>query len=93
MARLGTDKNPVRVRVNEKAHALAIYAMCEDKDWAVVIEVDENKPEDIRELKERINLKTGPNDSCPCGSKRKYKKCCGPNTSSTSFARLRSRLS
>jgi len=20
----------------------------------------------------------GPNDSCPCGSKKKYKKCCGP---------------
>lgn len=25
----------------------------------------------------KINIKTGRNEPCPCGSKKKYKKCCG----------------
>ena len=80
MARLGTDKNPISVRVNCKAHALAIYAMCEDRDWAVMIEVDERKTEDLSDLHERINMATGPNDACLCRSGKKFKKCCGPTT-------------
>lgn len=30
-------------------------------------------------LKKRVvtELKVGRNDSCPCGSNKKYKKCCG----------------
>ena len=27
--------------------------------------------------KPRINKKIGRNEKCPCGSGRKYKKCCG----------------
>ena len=34
---------------------------------------DEEKPEPIR----RITPKVGRNDPCPCGSGKKYKKCCG----------------
>ena len=26
-----------------------------------------------------VSAKTGRNDPCPCGSGRKYKKCCGAN--------------
>ena len=26
---------------------------------------------------QRIDEKVGPNDPCPCGSGKKYKKCCG----------------
>jgi uncharacterized protein YecA (UPF0149 family) len=38
-----------------------------------IIEEEENKPE--------IDLshKIGRNDPCPCGSGKKYKKCCGAN--------------
>jgi preprotein translocase subunit SecA len=38
-----------------------------------IIEEDENKPE--------IDLtkKIGRNDPCPCGSGKKFKKCCGAN--------------
>ena len=25
----------------------------------------------------RVGKKVGPNDPCPCGSGKKYKKCCG----------------
>ena len=27
----------------------------------------------------RVEKKIYPNDSCPCGSGKKYKKCCGKN--------------
>ncbi len=38
-----------------------------------IIEEDENKP------KIDISKKIGRNDPCPCGSGKKYKKCCGAN--------------
>lgn len=28
----------------------------------------------------RVAEKVGPNDACPCGSGKKYKKCCGAQT-------------
>ena len=27
--------------------------------------------------KRRVERKVGPNEKCPCGSDKKYKKCCG----------------
>ena len=33
----------------------------------------------LREPKKRENKKVYPNDSCPCGSGKKYKQCCGRN--------------
>jgi uncharacterized protein YecA (UPF0149 family) len=29
---------------------------------------------------QRTTAKVGRNDTCPCGSGKKYKKCCGENT-------------
>ena len=31
------------------------------------------------ELREQMFRKTGRNDPCPCGSGKKFKKCCGAN--------------
>lgn len=39
-------------------------------------EVVANKTSPARVAAARTRLKTGRNDSCPCGSGRKYKKCC-----------------
>jgi len=35
------------------------------------------KNEEIKELIQKGELKVGRNDPCPCGSGKKYKKCCG----------------
>jgi uncharacterized protein len=35
---------------------------------------------DAGEEAQRVTVKTGRNDPCPCGSGRKYKKCCGGTT-------------
>jgi preprotein translocase subunit SecA len=39
----------------------------------VLTDIKENKPKPII----RTEPKTGRNDPCPCGSEKKYKKCCG----------------
>ena len=36
-----------------------------------------------------VEKKVYPNDPCPCGSGKKYKKCCGKNASSSTKARQR----
>ncbi|GAG14309.1 unnamed protein product, partial [marine sediment metagenome] len=36
-------------------------------------------------------MKIGRNDPCPCGSGKKYKKCCGATTSAVSVAGRKTR--
>jgi preprotein translocase subunit SecA len=38
---------------------------------------DENQPREPVEPFRRAEPKVGRNDECPCGSGKKYKKCCG----------------
>jgi len=38
---------------------------------------DSEDPQDEPEVKTVESAKTGRNDPCPCGSGKKYKKCCG----------------
>jgi uncharacterized protein len=54
--------------------------------WKMLFEHVENHPRDVRaeamqarqEYQARIWKNTGRNDPCPCGSGRKFKKCCLP---------------
>jgi uncharacterized protein YecA (UPF0149 family) len=39
-----------------------------------VAESDEDEPSDEEPVE---HVKVGRNDPCPCGSGKKYKKCCG----------------
>jgi hypothetical protein len=36
----------------------------------------------------RTTLKAGRNESCPCGSGKKFKKCCGPAQERSRFSGL-----
>ena len=72
-AKLGTENNPAVVYVKTK------------KRMKYKIEVERDKPEDITDLEILMNWpepqeaekKVGRNEPCPCGSGKKYKKCCG----------------
>ena len=35
--------------------------------------------EEVRKPVKKVAVKVGRNDPCPCGSGKKYKKCCGAN--------------
>ncbi len=84
-ARLGTEKNPAVVTVQTEARYKEVASLFEEKGWNYRIEVDPEKPEDIGDLTRLLNpskpvigeKKIGRNESCPCGSGKKYKNCCG----------------
>ena len=84
-AKLGTEKNPAKVTVQTEARKKEVSARFEEHGWQYTIDVDPDKPEDIADLDILLNKpepvkaeeKIGRNDPCPCGSGKKYKKCCG----------------
>jgi SWIM/SEC-C metal-binding protein len=84
-AKLGTEKNPAVVNVQTEKKAKALKKEFEKKGWKYKIELEPDKPEDTTALDILLNpIKTkvveksvGRNEPCPCGSGKKYKKCCG----------------
>lgn len=84
MASIGTTKNPAVGRVQTEERALEVIAFCQDRGIQLVVEVAPDKPEDISDVDRALLArqpavaapKTGRNEPCPCGSGRKFKKCC-----------------
>ena len=87
MAKLGSKSRPIIVRINDEAKFEEIAELCNSHGWHYIIGVEPDKPEDLTDLERALNkpepgktpkaIKTGRNDPCPCGSGKKYKKCCG----------------
>jgi SWIM/SEC-C metal-binding protein len=83
--RLGTRKAPAQISVQTPEREQELAAVFAENDWACVIEVNSEQDENIRDLEILQNKQTSAvstkkanrNDPCPCGSGRKYKKCCG----------------
>jgi len=84
-AKLGTEKNPAIVSVQTEARVKELESEFEKHGWKFKISLEPDKPEDIKDLEILLNPqktriageKVGRNDPCPCGSGKKYKKCCG----------------
>ena len=84
MAKLGTEKKPAIVRVQNEHRAEEIASIFDRNGWKFILGIEPDKPEDISDLEKLLNppkpvrsVKIGRNDPCPCGSGKKYKKCCG----------------
>ena len=83
--KVGTEKNPAIVTVPTKERAKELESVFEQNGWKYKIELEPDKPEDITDLEILLNppktvlaeKKVGRNEPCPCGSAKKYKKCCG----------------
>ena len=83
-ARLGTEKNPAVVNVRTKDRVKELEAIFEERGWKHIIELEPDEPENIEALEILLNppktriagKKVGRNEPCPCGSGKKYKKCC-----------------
>lgn len=84
-AKLGTEKKPAVVRVQTEKRLKEVSAIFEEKGWKFIIGLEPDEPEDITDLEILLTPhkpmiaenKVGRNDPCPCGSGKKYKKCCG----------------
>jgi SWIM/SEC-C metal-binding protein len=83
--KLGTAKNPAVVTVKTKERAKEVESVFNENGWAYSIALEPDKDEDITDLEILLNPqktkiteeKVGRNAPCPCGSGKKYKKCCG----------------
>ena len=84
-AKLGTEKNPAVVNVQTEERLKEVEKIFEKNGWKYTIGLEPDKPEDITSLERLLNppkpkiaeKKVGRNEPCPCGSGKKYKKCCG----------------
>ena len=84
-AKLGTEKNPARVSAQTEARVKELESIFEANGWKFIIELAPDKAEDIEDLEMLLHppktmiaeKKVGRNEPCPCGSGKKYKKCCG----------------
>jgi len=84
--RLGTDKAPAVISVQTEARKEELIKTFIEHGWASKIDVNPEQEENIRDLDillERENnaqavskKDANRNDPCPCGSGKKYKKCC-----------------
>ena len=87
MTQLGTCKKPAIVRVRTQARAEDILSICNRYGWQVIAGIEPDRDEDVSDVERLLHppepakaaASTGPNEPCPCGSGRKYKKCCGTN--------------
>ncbi len=84
MVKLGTKKRPIVVRVQSEETARYVAETCTENNWYYIIGCEPDKPEDLSDLEKMlyppqpaISMKIGRNEPCPCGSGKKYKKCCG----------------
>jgi SWIM/SEC-C metal-binding protein len=81
LAKLGTEEHPAIVRLQSQERAAAVYFGCIERGWHVIAGVEPDKPEDLTDIElllyaEKPVQKVGRNDVCPCGSGKKFKKCC-----------------
>ena len=73
------------VRVPTQERALEIATLCDEHGWHYIAEIAPDKLEDISDVEKLLNppvrvkaeKKPARNAPCPCGSGKKYKKCCG----------------
>ena len=57
MAKLGTEKKPVRFRVQTEGRLGEIAALCERNGWKFIGGLEPDKPEDLREVEYLLNPK------------------------------------
>lgn len=96
MAKLGTHKRPAVVRVQSPEQAERVMEVCSEHGWQVMVGIEPGEPEDLSDLHRLLGAdgpdsggadsrpapRAGPgrNSPCPCGSGRRYKRCCAATT-------------
>jgi SWIM/SEC-C metal-binding protein len=84
-SKLGSDKKPAVINVQTEERVKELESIFIENGWKYKIELEPDKPEDITDLEILLNpqkpiiseKKVKRNEPCPCGSGKKYKKCCG----------------
>ncbi|MHB8418779.1 MAG: PBPRA1643 family SWIM/SEC-C metal-binding motif protein [Myxococcales bacterium] len=89
MPKLGSKKRPLVLRVQSEERAQEVAAASAERAWHYIVGLEPDEPEDVSDLTRLLALeegrdvahppapKVGRNDPCPCGSGKKFKRCCG----------------
>ncbi|AUB83114.1 PBPRA1643 family SWIM/SEC-C metal-binding motif protein [Candidatus Thiodictyon syntrophicum] len=90
MAKLGSKARPLMLRVQSEDRAYFVAATCAKHGWEYIMEIAPYEREDLGDLDQVVtpvapvrSAKVERNGPCPCGSGKKYKKCCGSATAVT----------
>ncbi len=89
MAKIGTEKHPAFARVQTEERMQEVAELCHENNIHFIIGFEPDKPEDITDIERALSRpvpvtaapKIGRNDPCPCGSGKKFKKCCAGSLS------------
>lgn len=92
MPKLGTHGRPAVLRVQTVEKAAEVMSLCDRKGWKAIVGVEPQEPENLTDLYRLLGVApenlvsqesgvrrtppVGRNEPCPCGSGRKYKRCC-----------------
>jgi len=86
MAKLGSEKNPLVLRVADASRVELIAEICDENGWKFILGIEPDQEDDLSDLERKLNppvrhevRKIGRNEPCTCGSGKKFKKCCGAN--------------
>lgn len=71
MAKLGTEKNPIFVRVQSMEAAKEVMEKCGERDWKVTVGIEPDKPADISDLERMIDAPDIRMPKMSFGGKRK----------------------
>ncbi len=80
---LGKSWSELQKKLQDDCHNLLIEDTIEDMEWWACFQPEEKRNIFLRKTKikhsqeQKRRTKTGRNQPCPCGSGKKYKKCCG----------------
>ena len=82
--KIGTSQNPAIVRVQTEDRARMIMNLCFEHGIEVIVGIEPDKTENIEDVERALHPPTptrvpsivGRNEPCPCGSGKKFKKCC-----------------
>lgn len=85
VVKAGTKEAPLSLVVNSEERKTEIEVLVQENGLVADIEVNTGAVENISELEGLLNKpkttrfekKPNRNEPCPCGSGKKYKKCCG----------------
>ncbi len=86
MAKPGSEKNPLILRLTDDSKVDDIVSICDERGWCYILGIEPDEEEDLTDLEKKLNppiprvtTKIGRNEPCSCGSGKKYNKCCGFN--------------
>ncbi len=92
LQKLGSKKHPICVSVWDEENAANVAKVCDQHGWHFIARIAPEEDEDLEDLLVKLSyeqikseafaslpatlLDPKPNNFCPCGSNKKYKKCC-----------------